>query len=62
LICFREDRRSGHRLQDPQRGRRAQGDASDPNGNVIELIELAPGLTTSRLQETYGTDAPAPKP
>ncbi len=28
----------------------------DPNGNVIELIELEEGLTTSRLQETYGTD------
>lgn len=28
----------------------------DPNGNVIELIELAPGLTTSRLQEVYGVD------
>jgi catechol 2,3-dioxygenase-like lactoylglutathione lyase family enzyme len=28
----------------------------DPNGNIIELIELAPGLTTSRLQEVYGTD------
>lgn len=28
----------------------------DPNGNVVELIELAPGLTTSRLQEVYGTD------
>jgi len=36
----------------------------DPNGNIIELIELAPGLTTSRLQEVYGVedDAPAPKP
>lgn len=32
----------------------------DPNGNIIELIELAPGLTTSRLQEVYGTeDEPA---
>ena len=28
----------------------------DPNGNVIELIELAEGLTTSRLQEVYGTE------
>lgn len=28
----------------------------DPNGNIIELIELAPGLTTSRLQEVYGTE------
>lgn len=40
----------------------AVGGVYDPNGNVIELIELAPGLTTSRLQETYGTDEPAPKP
>jgi hypothetical protein len=36
----------------------AVGGVYDPNGNVIELIELAPGLTTSRLQEVYGTDAP----
>ena len=28
----------------------------DPNGNIIELIELAEGLTTSRLQEVYGTE------
>ncbi|HEY2179774.1 MAG TPA: VOC family protein [Caulobacteraceae bacterium] len=28
----------------------------DPNGNVIELIELEEGLLTSRLQETYGID------
>jgi hypothetical protein len=28
----------------------------DPNGNIIELIELEEGLTTSRLQETYGVD------
>jgi catechol 2,3-dioxygenase-like lactoylglutathione lyase family enzyme len=36
----------------------------DPNGNIIELIELAPGLTTSRLQEVYGVedDAPASAP
>lgn len=36
----------------------------DPNGNIIELIELAPGLTTSRLQEVYGVedDAPASTP
>ncbi len=36
----------------------------DPNGNIIELIELAPGLTTSRLQEVYGVedDAPASPP
>ena len=32
------------------------GGIYDPNGNVIELIELAPGLTTSRLQEVHGTD------
>lgn len=37
----------------------AVGGVYDPNGNVIELIELASGLTTSRLQEVYGTDAPA---
>ena len=36
----------------------AVGGVYDPNGNVIELIELAPGLTTSRLQEVYGTDDP----
>ncbi len=30
----------------------AVGGVYDPNGNVIELIELAPGLTTSRLQES----------
>ena len=36
----------------------AVGGVYDPNGTVIELIELAPGLTTSRLQEVYGTDAP----
>ncbi|HEV7159277.1 MAG TPA: VOC family protein [Caulobacteraceae bacterium] len=35
----------------------AVGGVYDPNGNVIELIELEEGLTTSRLQETYGTDA-----
>jgi catechol 2,3-dioxygenase-like lactoylglutathione lyase family enzyme len=40
----------------------AVGGVYDPNGNVIELIELAPGLTTSRLQETYGTDDAASKP
>ncbi|MGH7021966.1 MAG: VOC family protein [Caulobacteraceae bacterium] len=28
----------------------------DPNGNVIELIELAEGLVTSRLQEVHGVD------
>jgi hypothetical protein len=32
------------------------GGVYDPNGNVIELIELAPGLVTSRLQEVHGTD------
>jgi catechol 2,3-dioxygenase-like lactoylglutathione lyase family enzyme len=34
----------------------AVGGVYDPNGNVIELIELEPGLTTSRLQEVYGKD------
>ena len=34
----------------------AVGGVYDPNGNVIELIELAPGLVTSRLQEVHGTD------
>jgi hypothetical protein len=34
----------------------AVGGVYDPNGNVIELIELEPGLVTSRLQEVYGTD------
>ena len=38
-------------------GIKAVGGVYDPNGNVIELIELEEGLTTSRLQETYGTDA-----
>ncbi|HEV2363900.1 MAG TPA: VOC family protein [Caulobacteraceae bacterium] len=37
-------------------GIKAVGGVYDPNGNVIELIELEEGLTTSRLQETYGTD------
>jgi catechol 2,3-dioxygenase-like lactoylglutathione lyase family enzyme len=43
----------------------AVGGVYDPNGNVIELIELAPGLTTSRLQEVYGTtggDGPNDQP
>lgn len=35
----------------------AVGGVYDPNGNVVELIELVPGLTTSRLQEVYGTDS-----
>jgi catechol 2,3-dioxygenase-like lactoylglutathione lyase family enzyme len=34
----------------------AVGGVYDPNGNVVELIELAPGLTTSRLQEVNGVD------
>jgi hypothetical protein len=34
----------------------AVGGVYDPNGNVVELIELAPGLVTSRLQEVHGTD------
>lgn len=34
----------------------AVGGVYDPNGNVIELIELAAGLVTSRLQEIHGTD------
>jgi catechol 2,3-dioxygenase-like lactoylglutathione lyase family enzyme len=38
-------------------GIKAVGGVYDPNGNVIELIELEPGLVTSRLQETYGTDS-----
>ena len=38
-------------------GIKAVGGVYDPNGNVIELIELEDGLTTSRLKETYGTDA-----
>jgi len=38
-------------------GIKAVGGVYDPSGNVIELIELEPGLTTSRLQETYGTDS-----
>ena len=37
-------------------GIKAVGGVYDPNGNIIELIELEPGLTTSRLQEVYGTD------
>jgi catechol 2,3-dioxygenase-like lactoylglutathione lyase family enzyme len=37
-------------------GVKAVGGVYDPNGNVIELIELEEGLVTSRLQETYGTD------
>ncbi len=35
----------------------AVGGVYDPNGNVIELIELEPGLVTSKLQEVYGTDS-----
>jgi len=38
-------------------GIKAVGGVYDPNGNVIELIELEAGLATSRLQETYGVDA-----
>jgi hypothetical protein len=34
----------------------AVGGVYDPNGNVIELIKLAPGPITSRLQEVHGTD------
>lgn len=34
----------------------AVGGVYDPNGNIIELIELEPGLTTSKLQEVYGTE------
>ncbi len=34
----------------------AVGAVYDPNGNIVELIELEPGLITSRLQEVYGTD------
>ena len=34
----------------------AVGGVYDPNGNVIELIELADGLVTSRLQEVHGVD------
>ena len=37
-------------------GIKAVGGVYDPNGNVIELIDLEPGLVTSRLQEVYGTD------
>ena len=37
-------------------GVRAVGGVYDPNGNVIELIELDPGLVTSRLQAVYGKD------
>jgi len=37
-------------------GIRAVAGVYDPNGHVIELIELEPGLVTSRLQEVYGTD------
>src|SRR5579871_2693704 len=37
-------------------GVKAVAGVYDPNGNVIELIELEEGLVTSRLQETYGTD------
>ncbi|MFI4974953.1 MAG: VOC family protein [Caulobacterales bacterium] len=40
-------------------GIKAVGGVYDPNGNVIELIELEEGLTTSRLQETYGVDPDA---
>ncbi|MEO8811745.1 MAG: VOC family protein [Caulobacteraceae bacterium] len=38
----------------------AVGGVYDPNGNVIELIELAPGLVTSRLQQVHGTDHDRP--
>jgi hypothetical protein len=34
----------------------AGGGVYDPNGNVIELLELAPGLVTSRAREVHGTD------
>jgi catechol 2,3-dioxygenase-like lactoylglutathione lyase family enzyme len=34
----------------------AVGGIYDPNGNVIELIELATGLVTSQLQEVHGTE------
>ncbi|MHB8529015.1 MAG: VOC family protein [Caulobacteraceae bacterium] len=37
-------------------GIKAVGAVYDPNGAIIELIELEDGLTTSRLQETYGVD------
>jgi catechol 2,3-dioxygenase-like lactoylglutathione lyase family enzyme len=53
----------GHRTTTPEAldanaaaGILAVGGVYDPNGNVIELIELAPGLVTSRLQEVHGTD------